>query len=765
MSRNKGILRTPIVGFLSASLDEPYQYSVWCGAQEEAKRFGVPLVFFGGKRVGSPVGHEALDNIAFDLAKQSSLSGLIIMANAIGTYLTRNELSAFLNDLSSPPVVSVGVAFSGIPSVRVRSTGGMRIIAEHLAVVHGRRRFLFLSGPVGHAESEAREKEFLQSIAKISPPIPEPVVITANFAADEAKTAIEQFLASGGKTDAVVAANDLMAFGALQALFEAGYDVPRDVSVTGFDDIENCRYSIPPLTTIRQPTHELGCEAFQRIAQDIALDGKSSLLSLSPNPSEISFVIRDSCGCLKRGVHESFSASASASTGDDTEILAELSRAVNRELAFARNPALLPAPVGLDGSSRERAALIVAEGEIRYQSNLRAAADRRIGILRDLNSSLVSSFDITDILHVLARGTRDLGIKACWLALFDSSEGTPVWARLLLAATDEQVRILAPYGLRFRTIDLLPGGLPERWGSYICEPLCFGVERLGYIIFTGDPVERSVFETLRDQVSGAIKSAQLMTAERNRERQLALEVRTRTIELSAANSRLVEEIDCRRTLEKELLKISNDIMGSIGRDIHDHLCQDIAGIGLRAALLEGVLKRSSDLSVRATALDAQEIVHSAGKAAELAKSIARGLYPAELEAKGIVDAVSNLVVSARKRCSATIEFEVTNGFELHDSEKALQLYRIIQEALGNAVTHSKAKNIGVGLYMDLESVAIEVRDDGIGLGDNVTNGSGMGLRIMKYRASVIGGELRIRAHNEGTVISCRIAKTPLKKAL
>jgi len=760
MSRNKAILRTPIVGFLSASLDEPYQYSVWCGAQEEARRFGVPLVFFGGKRVGSPVGHEALDNIAFDLAKQSSLSGLIIMANAIGTYLTRNELSDFLNDLSSPPVVSVGVAFSGIPSVRVRSSGGMRIIVEHLAVVHSRRRFLFLAGPVGHAESEAREKEFLQSIAKISPSLPVPVIITANFAADEAKTAVEHFLASGGKTDAVVAANDLMAFGALQALFEAGYDVPRDVSVTGFDDIENCRYSIPPLTTIRQPTHELGCEAFQRIAQAIALDEKSSLLSLSASQPEISFVIRDSCGCQKPAVRENSSASA----GDDTEILAELSRAVNRELAFARNPALLPFPLGLDRSSRERAALIVSEGEIRYQSNLRAAADRRIGILRDLNSSLVSSFDITDILRVLARGTRDLGIKACWLALFDSSEGTPVWARLLLAATDEQVRILAPYGLRFRTIDLLPGGLPEPWGSYICEPLCFGVERLGYIIFTGDPVERSVFETLRDQVSGAIKSAQLMTAERNREKQLALEVRTRTLELSAANARLVEEIDGRRTLEKELLKISNDIMGSIGRDIHDHLCQDIAGIGLRAALLEGVLKRSSDLSVRATALDAQEIVHSAGKAAELAKSIARGLYPAELEAKGIVDAVLNLVVSARKRCPAAIEFEVTNGFELYDSEKALQLYRIIQEALGNAVSHSKAKNIGVGLYMDLESVAIEVRDDGIGLGDSVANGSGMGLRIMKYRASVIGGELRIRSHNEGTAISCRIAKTPRKKA-
>ena len=279
-----------------------------------------------------------------------------------------------------------------------------------------RRRFLFLAGPIGHPESEARKKEFLRSLAEISEDLPEPVIIHANFVGDEAKTAVELFLSSGQKIDAVVAANDLMAFGALRALFEAGYDVPRDVSVTGYDDTENCRYSIPPLTTIRQPTHELGCEAFQRLALDIGLEAKVSIPSLADNPPSISFVIRDSCGCSRPEVEQK--TPVIAEPRDSSEILAELSRSVNRELGFGRNPALLPSPVGLDNSSRERAALIVTEGEIRYQSNLRIAAERRIGILRDLNSSLVSSFDITDILAVLARGTRDLGITGCWLALF-----------------------------------------------------------------------------------------------------------------------------------------------------------------------------------------------------------------------------------------------------------------------------------------------------------------------------------------------------------
>ncbi|OHE66167.1 MAG: hypothetical protein A2001_09935 [Treponema sp. GWC1_61_84] len=720
MNSDAKVERTPTIGFLAARLDEPYQYAVWGGAVEEAERLGAALVFFGGQRVGSPVGYEALDNIAFELAAHSRVSALAIMANVIGTYLSREELSAFLGRFGSVPVVSVGVEFPGVQSVLISNEGGMSAVADHLAQVHGRRSFLFLAGPEGHSESMAREAEFRERIVALLGPDCAPAVEYCDFQEEDARAATVRRLAAGKRIDAVVAANDLMAMGALRALSEAGIDVPRDVSVTGFDDTEDSRFTVPPLTTVRQDARELGREAVRSVARGLGL-----LAGGTGRTASVSFVIRESCGCPGS--------------------------------AFVD-----PQPRGLDPVLRDRALLVIAEGEARSQASLRRAAERRAAVLREIEASLVSSFALPDILSEVARGTRALGISACWLALFESKGATPEWARLLLASEGDSDRILAPYGLRFRTADLLPGGLPKRWKAYVCEPLRFGEERLGYFVCTADGADRRVFEALRDQASSAIKGALLMAAERDRERRLEHQVRARTLELSAANERLVEEMERRGALERELLDVSNDIMARIGRDIHDDLCQNIAGIGLMAAILEGSLRRADFPQADAAAASAAEIARAASRTAAEAKGIARGLYPAELEAKGLVEAVAELVRSARARAKAGIALEVTPGFHIKNSDKALQLYRIVQEALSNAVSHAEASEIIVALRIDREAVTVEVADDGIGMGElspALRRGTlGMGLRIMKYRASVIGGELRIRSKDRGSVVSCRVAR-------
>lgn len=759
--------RKPTIGFLAARLDEPYQYAVWSGAAEEAAKLGATVVFFGGQRVRSPIGYEALDNIAFDLASRSRVSALVVMANVIGTYLNHEELTAFLGRFGSVPVVSVGVDFPGIPSVSVPNAGGMSAIAEHLAVVHGRRNFLFLAGPPGHPESSMREEEFRTRLNELLGGEGSIVTEACNFQEEDAHATMERVLGQGRCIDAVVAANDLMAMGALRALAEAKVEVPREVSVTGFDDTDDSRFSVPPLTTVCQPTRELGREATRHVARELGLlrDG------IGRAKAAVSFVIRESCGCPPSALSASLdeepqiapetrtdpaAQTADAEPGKE-DPLACLARAVNDELRVGRSPAGLR-PSGLDPSLRDRALLVVAEGESRYQAGLRRSAEKRAAVLRDIESSLISSFSIPDILFEVARGTRTLGISACWLALFESQNPRPDWARLFLASEGEKLRILAPYGMRFRTAELIPGGLPKRWPAYVCEPLRFGEERLGYLVCTADGDDRLGFEALRDQASSAIKGALLMAAERGRERNLEHEVRVRTLELSAANDRLRDEIERRTALERELLDISNDIMGRIGRDIHDDLCQEIAGIGLMAAILEGSLRRIDSSETGAAAESAAAIARAAAATASQAKGMARGLYPAELEAKGLPEAVAELVRAARERSAARIVLDVTGGFSIKNSEKALQLYRIIQEALGNAVSHAKATEIIVGLRMDRETVQVEVEDDGVGIGENKRNGLGMGLRIMKYRASVIDGELRVRSKGVGTSVSCRVAR-------
>ncbi len=721
------------------------------GASAAAEELGASLVFFGGQRISSPVGYEALDNIAFDLAERSDIAGLIVMSNVIGTYISSEEQMAFLRKFGHMVLVTIGIEYPGIASVCVDSSGSMRSIVRHLVHVHGRRRFLFLAGPKEHLESEARKAEFLSSLRLLLPEA-RPEVIYGDFTEEDARERMAAFLDTLEDRpeelgiDAIVAANDLMAFGALSTLSARGFDVPGDVSLTGFDDTEDSRFSTPPLTTVRQPTAALGRLAVRRLAAKLGLIAEEPQVRLP-----VSFITRESCGCP-------YSPESEETLLPDDEVaiggIQPISIAVKREIHAGRNPGRLRNRV-VPADLKNEALLTIAEGECRYLASSRLLAERRAAILRDIESSLVSSFGMEDILKEIAHDVRELGISGCWLSLFEAKGSSPEWSKLMLSAVSDNVHILSPQGIRFRTAELIPGRLPDDWKAYVCEPLCFGEDRLGYLVCTADSTDRRMYVALRDQVSSAIKGAILMAAEKDREKELEKNVRLRTLELSAANQRLMEEITRRKELERELLSISNLIMGDIGRDIHDNLCQDIAVLGIMAAVLEGRLVRAG---LKAESQEAAAIARQAGETAVKAKDMARGLYPVELEAKGIVSAIELLISAARKGRKTAIKLEMTRGFCARDSQKAFHLFRIVQEALGNALKHSKASEIRVGLYMDRENITVEVTDNGEGIPQGAHEEGGMGLQIMKYRASVIGGELRIRSKETGTTVTCRVAR-------
>jgi DNA-binding LacI/PurR family transcriptional regulator/signal transduction histidine kinase len=742
--------RVPMVGFLAARFDEPYQHAVWSGAVSEAERLGAALVFFGGQRIRSPIGFEALDNIAYDLAGHGRLSGLIVMSNVIGTYISDEEQFDFLGRFAGAELVTVGIEFPGIENVSIDAEGGMRDLAEHLVRTHGRRRALFLAGPRGHRESEARRAEFQRSMGELLHGAGPTPVIHGDFTEDDARERLLAYIDSGNRPDAVVAANDHMAIGAMRALAERGFDLPREVSVTGYDDTEDSRFCLPPLTTVRQPAAELGALAVRRVAIRLGLAPGEP-----PRHPPVSCVIRESCGCPYSRAEEGSLPGLEAAPGRPEPLgLDAIGGAVDEELRQGRNPGRLRR-LKMDGEMREEALALIAEGECRYLASQRLVAEKRAAVLGEIEASLVSSFRVEDILGEVARGARALGVSSCWLCLFESEGPSPEWSKLLLAADGRGARILAPQGMRFRTAELVPGGLPGSRVGYVCVPLRFGDDSLGYLVCTADSRDRRMYEALRDQVSSAMKGARLMAAERDRERELERKVRSRTLELSSANESLIEEAARRKELEREILDVSNLIMGDIGRDIHDNLCQDIAGLGIMAAVLGGRLARAG-LSEEAEA--AAALSRCAGETAAKAKSMARGLYPAELEAGGIVSAVESLVASARERGGAEIDLEISRGFAVPDAEKALQLYRIVQEALANALKHARAKRIRVGLLMDREAVTAEVDDDGVGMPAGAKEEGGMGLHILRYRTGVIGGELRIRSTGEGTTVSCRVAR-------
>lgn len=692
------------IGFLATQFDEYYQNLVFHGALEEARRYPVQLIFYEGSNTETFVKSGALDDTAFSLAAKTQLDGLIVMTNTMGSSFSHERIAGYLASFSHMPIVSVGLEFDNVYTLRPQAGCGMVQLTSHLVEVHHRRHFLFLAGPEGHPESEARKREFLHTLSELLPEA-EPVIRYADFLEERAYETTIALIEGHWPFDAVVAANDQMAFGSIRALEEHGIRVPAQVSVTGFDDIPYSVLSIPALTTIHQPTSELGRRAIAYLATELGLS--------SSNPADMvadlstSFVIRQSCGCMNGYSEET------ASTVDQLQM------------------------------------------RLRNLFSLQVGERSRSAFLRRIEAAVVRSFKLEEILSALSHGLKQLGIRFAAVVMVDERRKNTSRASLLMQLTGEEVRIFTPNGHQFSTRSLLPQGLPKDFQAYVCESLQFGTEQMGYFICTPDAKDMRVYASLRDLITTSVKGALIMSLEKDRELTLQREVNKRTMELMAANKQLKKEISQRKELEHELLEISNNIMTRIGQDIHDDLCQDLAALGMLAATLESTLKKTELTGAQQLA---RHISESALKSAYTAKQIARDLFPSDLQDNGLTASVMQLVKSKNITDGGRIALEIQPHFQVDDTQMAIQLYRIIQEALNNAIKHAHANHITVRLQSDKQSITVEVADDGVGF--EVRKGkaaSGMGMKILTYRANLIGGSLNVSSSPEGTVVSCIVA--------
>ena len=212
-------------------------------------------------------------------------------------------------------------------------------------------------------------------------------------------------------------------------------------------------------------------------------------------------------------------------------------------------------------------------------------------------------------------------------------------------------------------------------------------------------------------------------------------------------------------LEQEIIHISEREQQRIGQDLHDSICQHLAALGYVATTLEEDLKRRN---LTDEARSAGELAEQLQKAVVQTRDAARGLYPLHLEDTGLGSALEGLALSATRLYGINCTFESAGSVPDHDKRAAIHLYRIAQEAVSNAFNHGQAQNIALTLNHDAESTILRIADDGVGISEQPANRSGMGLRIMKYRARVSGGRLQIQSgKNQGTIVRCSILPNSL----
>lgn len=218
---------------------------------------------------------------------------------------------------------------------------------------------------------------------------------------------------------------------------------------------------------------------------------------------------------------------------------------------------------------------------------------------------------------------------------------------------------------------------------------------------------------------------------------------------------IIRDITERRQLEQEILQISDQERRRIGQDLHDGLGQMLTGIGLISQNLARKLKASG----APIAEEMAEITDLIREADQYARALAKGLVPVELEANGLPAALRRLTENARRLFGITCTLEETGNVPLHDNTAAIHLYRIAQEAVSNAVKHGRATQVRVRLALGDEQVRLYVHDNGVGFPDELPAERGMGVRIMHYRARIIGATLEIwRDPTGGTVVTCTLPR-------
>ncbi|SDX28206.1 sensor histidine kinase [Nitrosomonas oligotropha] len=206
-----------------------------------------------------------------------------------------------------------------------------------------------------------------------------------------------------------------------------------------------------------------------------------------------------------------------------------------------------------------------------------------------------------------------------------------------------------------------------------------------------------------------------------------------------------------RRLEQALVSVAEEQAHTIGQELHDNVGQQIAAIGYQARVLEKKISASTIGNENLTTL-AASIASQTQTAVIHIKQLAQGLLPFELEANGLIQALQTLATRISTTYNIDCNFSWNNISIINDNSVALNLYRITQEAVNNAIRHGKAQHITITLTSDEKTLRLSICDDGCGFtGIDINHPStpGMGIKIMQYRAKQLGAKMEILARKEG----------------
>lgn len=202
------------------------------------------------------------------------------------------------------------------------------------------------------------------------------------------------------------------------------------------------------------------------------------------------------------------------------------------------------------------------------------------------------------------------------------------------------------------------------------------------------------------------------------------------------------------------MRVSEEERRRLGSDLHDGLCQHLTAALLHCTAVENQLAAANMPEAGPAGRLRSMIEESIG----MAYDVSKGLCPLDLNPEALVSALERLARQTRETTGLACESRSEGAVAIRDPQMALHLFRIAQEAITNAVKHSRGRLIQVELLSTADFLTLRIQDDGVGQPTETdTEVGGMGVRLMAHRAEAIGGTLTIdHPIGGGTVVSCRV---------
>jgi len=222
---------------------------------------------------------------------------------------------------------------------------------------------------------------------------------------------------------------------------------------------------------------------------------------------------------------------------------------------------------------------------------------------------------------------------------------------------------------------------------------------------------------------------------------------------------IVRDVTRRKELEREVVEIASQEQRRIGQDLHDSVGQELTALNLLAGDLAETLVTNPSNGSKLV----EQIVQGLRRSQQELRTVMRGLLPVAIDTEGLMAALSDLADRIQQEGMATCKFDCPEPVSVADNLNATHLFLIAQEAVHNAVKHAQPKNIRISLNLKSDDLLVlNVQDDGFGMPTQPTENAlnaGLGLRIMRNRAAIIGARLTIQpAEPTGTLVTCALVR-------